>query len=343
MRTIGRFPPAASLVAVLGALAAVAVPGAGASGPSRGTPAPIAAAARWYAPSSPWNTRIPAGARAESVSSRYVSMLLRTGYDINLNTYDWTPTVYYATRSTPVRTVTVQDAWATWRIRVPIPNGAVASPEGAAGGDAYMVVIDAARGCEYDFWKMRRENGQWRATNQATFALERSGVHEPWAVRVASFALGAGLILPRDLARPRIPHALVVALPKQLVDPRAVAPAQRSDGAARRGRGIPVGTLFQLDPRLDLDRFEPRLTPPFRKIARALQEYGMYVGDSAHDAIALSAQSTSSTAGWSYPWPRYAGLPRELLRHLRVVRSPAPRPVLERWTSRRCERRVKIG
>lgn len=305
--------------------------------------ASIGTAPSWYGAESPWNTRIPAGARVDASSQRYVSLLTGTGYDINLNTFDWTPSVYYATRSTPIRTVIVRDAWSTWRIRIPIPDGAAPSPEGAANGDAYMVVIDPSRGCEYDFWKMRQEKGQWRSTNQATFALEGSGVHEPWAVRVASFALGAGLILPRDLERSRIEHALVVALPKEFVDPSVTAPAQRSDGAARPGTGIPVGTLFQLDPALNLDTFKPRLSTPFKKIARALQQYGMYVGDSARGAIALSAQSTVSMSGYTYPWPRYAGLPPGLIPHLRVVQSPVPRPLLERWSGPRCERRVKIG
>jgi hypothetical protein len=299
------------------------------------------ASPRWYAPASPWNTPIPHDARATPNSHQLVGKLIATRKAINVNTVDWTPPVYFARRGTPRASVTVGDGQERDRIDVPIPRGARPSLDRAGTdppptrGDNYLVVIDRAKGCEYDFWKMHRDADGWYAVNQATFRLDGSGVHEPGAVRASSFALGAGLLRPVDFGSEGIRHALGWAIPHTVIGSRHVQPAQSSDG--RVTNGIPMGTLFQLDPTLELDTFRPRLAPWQKTIARAMQRYGVYVFDTAHDAIALTAQSEIS--GARYPFPRYSQLPHALIARMRTVRPPTQRPRLDSRSTTGCSQR----
>lgn len=275
-------------------------------------------------------------------------MLAATREDLNVNTFGWTPPVYVADRRAPRVTISVVDDFHARRINdVPMPPDVRTSPDGNVSGlpgdgdDNYLVIIDGHKRCEYDFWRAYKDSrGRWHAKNQATFGLDGSGVHVPWAVRASSFALGGGLIRPRDIRRMEIDHALVVAIPLSQTDTKRVGPAQSSDGTARSG--ILMGTLFQLDPALNLQAFRPKLKPWQLLIARAMRDYGMYVADRTTGALALVAQSTVSTGRFDYPWPRYSTLPHEIVPLLRAVASPASRPRLDTWATSGCAQRYLV-
>ena len=127
---------------------------------------------------------------------------------------------------------------------------------------------------------MKKLDGHWVARSGRTFDLRGKGVIKPGegACRAAGFPLIAGLIRPEEIKQGRIEHALVFAYnaPKH----RAyVYPASNSDGKSTRPGAIPEGAGLLLDPSLDIDSLG--LKPAAKIIAKALQEYGMYLGDGA--------------------------------------------------------------
>ena len=64
-----------------------------------------------------------------------------------------------------------------------------------------------------------------------------------------------------------------------------------------RPGAIPEGARLQLNPKLDIEKLN--LTPAAKIIARALQEYGMFLGDGAGD-IAIYAENFAYKA--KNPW-----------------------------------------
>jgi hypothetical protein len=100
-----------------------------------------------------------------------------------------------------------------------------------------------------------------------------------------------------------------------------VLPATSSDGQSSGADTIPEGARLQLDPSLDLSTLG--LQPWQRTIARALQQYGMFVGDTG-DTVGLSAVNPLSLPANSYPWGNAdaASLPTSLLSHMRVLTLP---------------------
>jgi len=145
-------------------------------------------------------------------------------------------------------------------------------------GDAHLCVVNKSLTKAWDFWSLKRIKGQWVARSGREVDLTGMGVQQPGSggCRAAGFPLIAGLIRPDEIARGRIDHALVFAYatPKHGA---YVYPATLSDGMSVRPGAIPEGARLQLDPNLDLDRLH--LKPAAKVIARALQEYGMYLGD----------------------------------------------------------------
>ena len=98
-----------------------------------------------------------------------------------------------------------------------------------------------------------------------------------------------------------------------------MAPATASDGKGSGPGTIPEGAHIQLDPSLDLATLG--LNAWQTVIARALQTYGMFVGDTG-GTVGLSAVNAGSLpTGVSYPWgsAAYAYLPTSLLSHMRVL------------------------
>lgn len=179
---------------------------------------------------------------------------------------------------------------------VPIPNGAEPDPE----LDSHLTVIDRSSGCEYDLYGAYRSSAGWRAAWGNSIRTDSDGIYpEGLSSRASGFAGAAGLIRPEELRAGRIDHALVMAFPNTKAG-GPVAPATSSDGSMDADSAIPIGARLQLDPALDLDKLG--LRPYERVVARALQEYGMIVGDTG-GAVSLYAVHPKS-----YPSNPYKGL-----------------------------------
>ena len=345
---------ARALLSLVVAAATLVVAGSRLAPPGDSRPnGSIAPGARWFEPSSPLNTPIPADARVDPRSPAMVAGLVHMadtkGWPLSVGR--WTVPVYYARRATPRVRVRLTASWRprTWMTGVPIP--AVARPD--PSHDAHMAVLDLARGCFYEFYGAERgADGSWRARWANRGSLRGTGIQPAGlSTRASGFANFAGLVRPSELAAGVIPHALVFGHPYTKAG-GPVRPATASDGRPESESGaatgtprpdgvlpIPIGAHVQLDPSLDLDALS--LAPWQRVVARALQVYGMYLGDTA-GTISLNAVAAQSWEG--NPYARtlgrepYAYLPPALARHLRVLELPAQQDLPTRVVPSACAR-----
>ncbi len=242
-----------------------------------------------FGKNSPWNTPIPKRPAIDRNSRKMVADLSLT------NAYPDQPAgkLGVSTKRWSIPVYEVDETKVKWQQihyslfhkfchpqflidEAPIPPRALPDPE----GDSHMTIINKERTRCWDFWALRKLKGKWVARSGRGFDLRGTGVLKPGegACRAAGFPLIAGLIRPEEIAQGRIEHALAFAYnaPKHGV---YVQPASLSDGLSTRAGAIPEGARLQLDPALDLDRLA--LKPAARIVARALQEYGMFLGDGA--------------------------------------------------------------
>ena len=110
----------------------------------------------------------------------------------------------------------------------------------------------------------------------------------------------------------------------------AVSPATETDGQSTRADSLPEGARLQLDPRLDLRSLG--LSGAALTIGRALQRYGMYLGDTG-GGVSLYAVNRRSYVRDPYSGlfesGPYASLDRIPLNRFRVIRLPRVRPPSE--------------
>jgi hypothetical protein len=253
-----------------------------------------------YATKSAFNTPIRADASVDPNSARYLAALKdvrdRHGFTISLRA--WTVPVYETDATTPRVDVRLTASWrgADWMRGVPIPPTAAPDPE----EDGHMSVLNRVTGCEYDFYRTRKVNGHWYADWGNTLLTKGSGVYShAYSTRGSGFSNLAGVIWPDELRAGEIRHALMFSYPYTSAL-GAVAPATETDGRSTRADALPEGARLQLDPALDLSSLP--LRPYERTIARALQRYGMYLGDTGGGLNIYAVHPQS------YPSDRYAGL-----------------------------------
>jgi hypothetical protein len=279
---------------------------------------PVALPPRLFAAASPWNTPIASGAAVDANSPVFVQSIVDAARDKGwlVAAKRWTVPIYLADQGSALQTFSLTADWApASRISgVPVPAAAAPDPT----SDGHLAIVDPLRGCEYDFWKAAKgADGSWSAAWGNALPLDGPGVFpQGVSARGSGFALTAGVIRPGELARGVIDHALVFSYPYTKAG-GPVAPATESDGQSTLPGALPEGARLQLDPTLDLSAFG--LSSWQVTIARALQRYGMILGDTG-GGVSFYAQNPQSTDA-AYPWgdATYADLPAQLLSHLRVL------------------------
>jgi hypothetical protein len=250
-----------------------------------------------FSSSSPFNQKIPANPEIDPRSKTMIKSLETDvrKQDFILAQKRWTLPVYYANKRTSRYDVTLTADWAPFTVmkKVPIPKQAKPDPE----NDAEIAIIDESTNCEYDFWQLRKVNGKWYASWGNAISLNSNGIYKAGsaAARASGFALTAGIIWPEELKKGKINHALVFSY-SFTKSGGPVPPATASDGYLDSAQAIPEGARLQLDPDFDISTLP---TAYERTIAKALQEYGMFLGDSGGGAQ-LYALSPMSRKGNPY-------------------------------------------
>jgi hypothetical protein len=313
---------------------------------------------RFFSDSSFWNTPLAASPEADPGSADWIAMLAREptgGFGINL--HKWTIPVYEVDETTPrVKvarhrlTPTEKATWKTDRETfghgpgfddgVPIPRAALPDPE----EDAHFAVVDWKARRAWDTWGFRvLPDGTYESKTGMTYSLDGDGVfrtadlalrdgesiHFHGPSRAAGVPAIAGLILFDEVAAGEIRHKLACAI-RYPAFQEFVFPATWTDGPVPGG--IPEGAVLQLDPALDLSRFD--LLPGERVVARAAQRFGIVIVDYA-DGSTLYGEGLWGNPAKSWRGvlrDRNGGLDRIGAEHYRVLRLP---PVVEGGDAKR--------
>ena len=158
------------------------------------------------------------------------------------------------------------------RVRYPIPRHV--RIEG--GSDRHALLVDRSNCRLYELYALRKAHGRWHAGSGATWNLRRFKARP----RGWTSADAAGLPILPLLARPGkgpIRHALRVTVSETrnaFVWPARHEASERSDPSLPR-----MGERLRLKKSVDIARF-PRQA---RRIARAMQTYGLIVADNGSD------------------------------------------------------------
>ncbi|CAM3982892.1 hypothetical protein [Smaragdicoccus niigatensis] len=280
-----------------------------------------ATAASPFAPTSPWNTAVPASPQIDPNSAAMIAYATRNNMVTSI-LYEYSQPIYVVDASTPRYTVTCTiKNWGTCPFQgksVPIPVGAKPS----TGSDGALITIDETAQKTYEFWQAKFSKGKWTASWGAVNDLGGSG-WQGAATGAGASRLG-GAVRVADIANGTIPHAL------QLVIDNACktvfrAPATKTDGVSTRTDCIPEGARIQLDPTIDLSQYS--MPAGVRVVARALQQYGGYVVDKggaplgvvferAPDATSNFTGSVYNNAGFMWDYFGMTGFPLNKLRVL---------------------------
>jgi hypothetical protein len=277
---------------------------------------------RAFAPDSWWNTPVPADApshpRAADVL-RYMSTAEEAaGGCVRLagaQDSPWGQPVYWASPEDPSYQVTVgKDDPPPELQDLRIPDGAQA----ADNNDGSMTVFDIDRGYVVALTDAEFDAGSrsWRASGATVTYLDsngldaRTGGSSDERNRGSHRGNNGAVMMARfdEVSAGRIEHVLKVASGP---DPsfRAVFPMVGSDGDSTDPAAPPQGLRFRIKPSVDLDELD--LPPQALVIARALQQYGFYIGDSG-GVTALKLEDTRSQGRgelWELPADALCELP----------------------------------
>jgi len=284
------------------------------------TTAPGQAPFRAFTDDSWWNTAVPVEA-PDNPDSVNILRYMRTAEEAaegclrlaGAEDNDWGQPVYWAQDGDPeyhVEVAVQDDLPELHALR--IPHGA----DSADNSDGSMTVFDVDRdyvvaltGAEYD-------DGTWSARGATVTYLDSNGLHARTGHASDERNLGshrgnnAAVMMVRydEVAAGQIQHVLKVAS-GPAVREDFVFPMVGSDGDTRARFAPPQGLRFRISPSVDLEELE--LDPQTLVIAKALQEYGFYIGDSS-GVTALKLEETRS-AGRGQLWEMSAtalcGLP----------------------------------
>jgi hypothetical protein len=258
---------------------------------------------RPFSDDSPWNTPIGAGAPTHSNSQQIIATMAASKSFIRPSR-EYTIPVWVVRSSrmemVPVRSDRIFDFWDTDRDGW-TDEGAPLAPAmwGEPTSDGHMCVIDPVRGLSWEMSKYQWTGDLPECTTYNVWDLSGPGhgdhnEGQRWQLRGgrgSGFPVIAGLVRPEEIQAGEIRHALTftysdVRMSEEGWDMFIAPPAFRGDGDIR-GEQFPIeGMRLQLDPSFTEADFDSwGLTEEAKIIARALQTYGMYLGDRGGDMV----------------------------------------------------------
>lgn len=259
----------------------------------------------WWTADSPIRKPIPANPTVDPDNATIISYLASRGggtMDCTL----WGAHIYHATESTrrvpiarsssldPVYGALATDGWT-----VPVDPAWRPAPE----DDAHISIIDT-NGTEYSFWRF--VNGASPQASGAGIVNTQSDTITSGygGATAAKFARAAGMVRVEEWERGYIDHALFMATSLTRTGSPAPYrfPALASDGKNLAGAPynatLTIGARLQLDPTFDVDA-KTAWKPWQRMVAKALQQYGMYVGDTSGNICGLVGEIPQTSTGYA--------------------------------------------
>ena len=286
---------------------ASAVPG---SGPSAKSPAAARQTTattpfRAFSSDSWWNARLPRKAPKSPIAAQILDYM-STGPDADggcvrlagTGSNKWGQPVYWAGSGDPeydVRTGSGRRPRELARVRIPV------SAEAAATSDAAMTVFDRQRGYVVAFTGAHYANGTWTARGATVTRLASNGLHSRLKRSDTKRNLGSHrgnngatmMVRYDEVAAGAVRHVVKVSSGPE-TSSRSVFPMVGSDGGSSNPAAPPQGLRFRIKPSVDLDALH--LNAQALVIARGLQKYGMYLGDSGGHTT-LKLENTRATSG----------------------------------------------
>jgi len=280
-------------------------------------------ARRPYSDSSPWNTPIGPSPDVHPRSAAGVAAIGGPRV-ITSDPTQYTYPVYIVDGSSPLSSVQLSGVFSDVRgsatedtsMRFLTGDPLARVPLGddfrvAAGSDAQLVVVNAATGDEWGFWRLQRSSsGEVRATNGYHYNVgwdgvpPRGGRGQAFGSRGAGVPYLAGLVRPFEIRQGRIDHALAFAFggdqPNDFPSSRFIYPASKSDGSSNDPDSLPEGARLQLDPGLTQAQLRARgCGSAALVIAEAMQRYGMYVIDQSGSTKIMLESTATAGADWA--------------------------------------------
>ena len=303
---------------------------------------------RPFSAESPWNKTISSSAPKHPNSDQIIAYMNSKSSNLAVSrSYTIPIWVVDASKMTPVavRSDKIFDWWDQNRdgwsdVGAPI----IPSMWQEQTNDGHICIVDPL--CNVA-WEMSRYSWPSPDPPQCTtfniWNLRLNGYGNPeegyrWGTRggrASGFPEIAGLVRPEEIDTGEIRHALVFTFSeiRRADDGRKIfqyPPACRSDGSAIGAHFPIMGMRFQLDPAATDREFNSwGLTPEAKIVARALQKYGMFLGDRGGD-MKIQVQLLSKDPNLHYDlWQDHApglynaveNIPTD---RLRIVYTGAP-------------------
>ncbi len=258
--------------------------------PPSALPSPVAGWAlgkRPFAPSSSWNTKVPAGA-----SYARLQWPAPTGYNYGVAWDSYSPAIQAGASTDPVVHVSVPAGWG-WpaqTVDLRLPQGVT----GATGTDGEILMIDGTT--IHNCWQFKRTS----TTTASCSAYGRTDVvtGSGWGTKSPFLGAGivatgssqlAGLLVQAETDAGEIEHALQITLDFPLQKPGAVGEAISSDGGSQTG-------IAQEGDRLAIPStmaMPAGLSPLGQKVFRCMQNYGVFDIDVSGGTSNLRAQANA--------------------------------------------------
>lgn len=197
--------------------------------------------------------------------------------------------------------------FARWRqpagrgpLRVRVPAGALPPTD----GDGHTVVVQPDGRALEMYAAVLLSSGDWVSqTYSFTDALGGLGTGAENGRRASMVPSYAGVVTDADLAAGRIEHALALLVPAGLLAPDFVPPALAFDSDPDYGGALPMGARLALPAELGPNPAAALglRTELGRVLARAAQEYGLYVVDRGGEGISIVVQDRPETPALRSP------------------------------------------
>jgi lipopolysaccharide/colanic/teichoic acid biosynthesis glycosyltransferase len=270
---------------------------------------PAAAAETYVRPfgqQAAWNlpvSNIPRHAESSELSARLWHYAPARPGDFNLSFDEYTYPVYDAAEATAYYPIVT--AWSGNLAGRTIPWSPAWQPGG--GTDAQVIILDHARGREWNLWQAAFDGRVVRATNgnlvDGDFRTKIDGFTPSRGSGIQYLAM---LARPQEIARGAIEHAL--SMPVRNIDGSSFVPPATKLERAHHQSGLPLGTRFALAlASEELERWISSLPADLpsetqrsaRIIARALRDYGWFITDTSGGAHLQFEARQSAGKRWA--------------------------------------------
>jgi len=173
-----------------------------------------------------------------------------------------------------------------WPLAVNEDKGALPKPgqtledlQRNGAGDRHVIVVDPVNGKLYEFWRSRKTNTGWEASNEATFDLKTGALRpDGWtSADAAGLPIFPAVVRYDECERGKVEHAMRFTVRKSRRG--YVLPATHEESSSLDNSFPRMGERFRLRASFDTSGFPKHA----RAILEGLKTYGMFVADNGGD------------------------------------------------------------